>query len=81
MPAARTLMRSVKEVETSDTKSHSAIRKKNKTRLNRDIEKKKEDVKILSKSPTFAPRNILSKETSMDDVEKGLIKDKYGWIG
>ena len=81
MPAARALIGLLKRLKQVILKARVQSERRRKPRLNRDIEKKKEDVKILSKSPTFAPRNILSKETSMDDVEKGLIKDKYGWIG
>jgi hypothetical protein len=33
------------------------------------------------KSPKFALRNILSKEAYMAEIEKGLIKEKYGRIG
>ena len=41
----------------------------------------KEEIKVLSKSPKFALRNILDKEAYMAEIEKGLIKDKYGRIG
>ena len=47
----------------------------------KNISLSKEELKILSKSPKFALMNILSKEAYMADVEKGLIKEKYGRIG
>ena len=123
------LQRRVRRLKLLITKKRSKIRKKNKVKLERDIEKKKnltrakmisslpEDckeyselrifqeeeiipeepeppmvaskdislskgaIKILSKSPKFALRNILSKENYMAEIEKGLIKDKYGRIG
>ena len=41
----------------------------------------KEEMKILSKCPKFALRNILCKKSYMAEYEKGLIKEKYGRIG
>ena len=121
--------RRVRRLKLLMTKKRTKIRKKNKTRIERDINKKnivkrakmlsslpeecqeygdlrifrnteivpeppnppmvaskeitlsKAEIKILSKSPKFALRNILSKENYMAEIEKGLIKDKYGRIG
>ena len=47
----------------------------------KEITLSKAEIKILSKSPKFALRNILSKENYMAEIEKGLIKDKFGRIG
>ena len=41
----------------------------------------KAETNIISKSPKFALRNILSKEAYMAGIEKGLIKEKYDRIG
>ena len=47
----------------------------------KNISFSKEELKIMSKSPNFSLMNILLKETYIADVEKGLIKEKYGRIG
>ena len=47
----------------------------------KNITLSKAEMKLLSKSPKFALRNILSKEAYMAEIEKGLIKEKYGRIG
>ena len=39
------------------------------------------EMKILSKIPKFALRNLLSKEDYMAEIEKGLINEKYDRIG
>ena len=41
----------------------------------------KAEIAILTKSPKFALRNLLSKKQYMTEIEKGLIKEKYSRIG
>ena len=47
----------------------------------KNITLNEKEMKILSKSPKFALRNLLSKEDYMAEIEKGLIKEKYDRIG
>ena len=39
------------------------------------------EIKLLSKNPKYALRAMLNKEKCMNEVEKYLIKEKYGRIG
>ena len=41
----------------------------------------KEEIKVLAKSPKYAVRELVTKEEFMAEVEKSLIKEKYGRIG
>ena len=39
------------------------------------------ELKVLTKHPGFALRNMMDKEQFMAEVEKGLVKESYGRIG
>ena len=46
----------------------------------KNITLSKSELKILSKSPKFALRNVISQEAYMAEIEKGLFKEKYNRI-
>ena len=46
-----------------------------------DIILSDDEIAVLSRGPKFTLRNILDKEQSLLEFEKGLIKEKYSRIG
>ena len=46
-----------------------------------EIKLSEAELKVLTKNPKFALRNVLDKESFMEEVEKGLVKECYSRIG